>query len=167
MSVFIHSFFFRHDGNSVNAADAPNEEEEKSKLDKVLKKIERNKKLRQKQKDKEQKIKTAIQKTTNLRQLRREIKSKIVPVPENNDDFIDKSAITEAQENPEPFQFETDNSLKKEKNTKYSKINPEVLKDFTILGADNFTKKTKVLNSISFLHITETSNLFLGQKSIT
>nr|CAH7713422.1 unnamed protein product [Callosobruchus chinensis] len=114
-----------------------NENEEQARLDKVLKKIERNKKIRTKQKEKEHKRKAAKQKTIESRQIKRELKAKIIPVPENkDDDFIDKSV--------EGFKEDTkDEDLDQLSVSKKPTADSNEL-GFTILGADSVASKSKV-----------------------
>ncbi|VEN50520.1 unnamed protein product [Callosobruchus maculatus] len=113
------------------------ENEEQAMLDKVLKKIERNKKIRTKQKEKEHKRKAAKLKTIESRQIKRDLKAKIVPVPENkDDDFIDKSV--------EGFKEDTKvGELDQPSVSKSLNVDPKQL-GFTILGADNVASKSKV-----------------------
>lgn len=105
----------------------------------MLKKIERNKKLREKQKEKEAKQKAAKRRTIEQRQIKRQIKASIIPVPEQSvDDFIDKSFI----ENEVLVENEK-HSNKKEKDV------PASLEGFTILGGDSLAQTKKVINGIS------------------
>lgn len=102
-----------------------------------MKKIERNKKLREKQKEKESKHKAAKKKTIEQRELKRKIKASFIPVPENNnDEFIDKNVIETADE---------PNKIENVENKKIQ-IDPSNLSGFTVLGAENFANKKKVSN---------------------
>ncbi|CAG9821643.1 unnamed protein product [Phaedon cochleariae] len=123
----------RHEGDQLQ--EVP-ENDEQSKLDKVLKKIEKNKKLRLKQKEKQSEIQSAKQKTIEARKIRREIKASIISVPENtNNEFIDKTV-------EEPIQNESINTEKP--SNKKRRLDPALLEGFTVLGADNVSNKTKV-----------------------
>ncbi|KAG5870989.1 hypothetical protein JTB14_013460 [Gonioctena quinquepunctata] len=122
----------RHEGDEPKELT---ENEEQAKLDKVLKKIQKNKKLRQKQKEKLIEIKTAKQRTLESRQIRREIKASIIPVPENEiDEFIDKNV----KGNEENDKDDSKPAAKKQK------LDPKALEGFTILGNDSFASKNKV-----------------------
>lgn len=137
----------------INRHDESQEGEpvqENDNLNRVLKKIERNKKLRNKQKEKEQKTKQAIERTTLARKIKREAKEKkqnIVPVPENNiDEFVDNDTTepnaTDRLQDPVPDS--TEDSVEKLKKGKKRKIDQEDVKGFTILGVDNFQQTSKV-----------------------
>ncbi|XP_072398479.1 probable ATP-dependent RNA helicase Dbp73D [Diabrotica undecimpunctata] len=124
----------------VNRHDDGQQEEiqnEQDKLEKVLKKIQRNKKLRQKQKEKISQIKQAKQRTLQSREIKRKIKASIINVPDNiNDEFLDKTVenlvITQNSDNID------------ESKHKKRKLGPESLEGFTVLGAENVANKVKV-----------------------
>lgn len=100
-----------------------------------MKKIERNKKLRDKQKEKEFKQKAAKRKTIEQRELKRKIKASFIPVPENNtDEFIDKSVFETVEEKNKNFDEDNKKIL----------IDASNLSGFTVLGAENFVNKKKV-----------------------
>ncbi|XP_057657316.1 probable ATP-dependent RNA helicase Dbp73D [Diorhabda carinulata] len=120
----------RHDEESN---EVPQNEQQK--LDKVLKKIQRNKKIRQKQKEKYAETKQAIQRTLQAREQKRRIKSSIVTVPEiNNDEFIDREVETLIK--PENEDSIEENVPKKPK--------LDTTEGFTVLGVDNLVNRTKV-----------------------
>lgn len=99
-----------------------------------MKKIEKNKKLRDKQKARESKQKAAKRRTIEQRQFKREVKARIIPVPENNvDEFIDKTIIENGED--QKVNDVSNNVLK---------LVPSSLEGFTVLGADNFAQKKKV-----------------------
>ncbi|KAJ8928953.1 hypothetical protein NQ314_018405 [Rhamnusium bicolor] len=134
MDLFVVNRHLGDDQNEITEAD------EKSKLDKVLQRIEKNKRIRNRQKERENKIKLAKQRTLESRQIKRELKAKIIPVPENvNDEFIDKT-ITEELINTEEQIQGTD----KTGEIKKPKQSTKNLEGFTILGSENFAKKSKV-----------------------
>ncbi|CAH1108618.1 unnamed protein product, partial [Psylliodes chrysocephalus] len=123
----------RHEGDEPQEIT---ENDERGKLDQVLKKIQRNKKLRQKQKEKLSEIKKAKQKTLESRQIKRKIKASIIPVPENNDnEFIDKTIENIVQ---------VENEESQEGKAKKQKLDPKTLEGFTVLGGQNFANKVKV-----------------------
>lgn len=100
-----------------------------------MRKIERNKKLREKQKEKESKQKAAKRKTIEQREHKRKLKASFIRVPENNnDEFIDKSVIETV---------EMSNTSENVDNKK-EHIDPSNLSGFTVLGAENFAYKKKV-----------------------
>ncbi|XP_056639095.1 probable ATP-dependent RNA helicase Dbp73D [Diorhabda sublineata] len=120
----------RHDEESNEVLQS-----EQQKLDKVLKKIQRNKKIRQKQKEKYAETKQAIQRTLQAREQKRRIKSSIVTVPEiNNDEFIDREVETLIK--PENEDSIEENVPKKPK--------LDTTEGFTVLGVDNLVNRTKV-----------------------
>ncbi|XP_050295631.1 ATP-dependent RNA helicase DDX51 [Anthonomus grandis grandis] len=133
--------------------DLPKDEEEK--LNQTLSKIQRNKKLRNKQKEKEQKIKSAIERTTQARQNKREAKKRkanFVKVPDNtNDEFLGTEEFEENAEQRLTEELKTDVEVKEEKDAlsdsksaKKIKLDPSDVEGFTILGGDQFNKRTKV-----------------------
>ncbi|XP_018568466.1 probable ATP-dependent RNA helicase Dbp73D [Anoplophora glabripennis] len=125
----------RHAGDDQNAPDIETREIEQSKLEKVLKRIEKNKRNRNKQKEKENKVKLAKQRTLESRQFKRELKSKIIPIPDNTDDgFVDKTLLEIEELNEVTNKF---------KQNKKAKLGPD-LEGFTVLGVENFAKKRKV-----------------------
>ncbi|KAJ8969101.1 hypothetical protein NQ317_002523 [Molorchus minor] len=131
----------RHTGDDNDGTQKQiTEEEEKNKLDKILKRIEKHKKIRNKQKEREKKIKIAKQKTLESRQIKRELKSKIIPVPDNsNDEFIDKN-IAEAEEITDKKHKNSENL----REIKKQKFYTNDLQGFTVLGDETFKKKNKV-----------------------
>lgn len=111
-------------------------DEEQNKLDKLFKKIENKKK---KKKEKNTKLAEAIAETTIRRQIKRDIKSQIIEVPENditefNNEIDEVSPAYEKEKSPKPVQ------LKGKQNGEH----PPNFEGFTILGAENSTKKEKV-----------------------
>lgn len=150
----INYYHYRYEGDTSEKTEEEKQKEEREKLNKLLKKIEKNKKIRDKQRAKESKQKVAKQKTFEQRQLKRKTKASIIPVPENNDDFIDKS-ITE-NEDPKN-KDECSNS-----NLKF----PNSLEGFTILGAENIATKKKVRSSTCQFNISLQST-FVGKEGVT
>ncbi|CAG9854493.1 unnamed protein product [Phyllotreta striolata] len=125
----------RHEGDEAKEP-VETETDERLKLDNVLKKIEKNKKLRQKQKEKIHKAKEAKRRTLENREIKRRIKSTIVAVPENtSNDFIDS--------NIEKL-LETQSSQNEVKDNDKPEINSQKLEGFTVLGTQNFANKLKV-----------------------
>ncbi|CAG9762317.1 unnamed protein product [Ceutorhynchus assimilis] len=122
--------------------DHENQDQEKAKLDQTLKKIERNKKLRNKQKEKEQKIKDAIQKTTKSRQIKREIKKREAQLVSATEK-VDKEFLDE-EDSKIKIEETTATTEAKIKKSKKRPANPNDIEGFTILGVDNFNKKNKV-----------------------
>ncbi|XP_023025923.1 putative ATP-dependent RNA helicase Dbp73D [Leptinotarsa decemlineata] len=127
----------RHEGDEPKETI---EDDEKAKLDRILKKIDRNKKLRQRQKEKQNFIAAKQRETAESRQIRRQIKASIVPVPENkNEEFIDEDVKEHIEEGNEEIEGDADKSPKKK-----PKLDLKDLEGFTILGADSFARKSKV-----------------------
>lgn len=116
-------------------------DEEKEKLDKLLRKIEKNKRNRHKQKEKELKTRLAIQRTTASRELKRKVKASIIHIPENKiEDFVDSN-----------IELQNDTTYSEAGNEgpkKKIKLAPKI-EGFTILGADNFISKNKVCNRLT------------------
>lgn len=125
--VLNNQYVCRYQGDNPQKTDEEKHNEEKEKLDKLFKKVEKNKKQREKRKEKEAKQKAAKRRTIEQRQFKRELKSQIIPVPENNnDEFIDKRITNET------YQINGNKDL----------IN--ALEGFTVLGDNSFIDKKKV-----------------------
>ncbi|CAH0550495.1 unnamed protein product [Brassicogethes aeneus] len=123
----------RYDGDKTIT-----EEEEKAKLDSVLKRIERNRKLRQNQKEKENKVKEAKKYAIEQRQLKKIKKASFIAVPENaHSEYIAKDEIAEIEDEKK---VEVEEIPKNKK----QKLDPTAIEGFTILGLETFDKKAKV-----------------------
>ncbi|XP_066259580.1 probable ATP-dependent RNA helicase Dbp73D [Euwallacea similis] len=142
----------RHVGDESSSVNAPQIEFEEEKLNQTLKRIEKNRQIRKKQKDKDQKIKDAIERTRKARKLKRELNQKkgsVVPVPANDiEEFLDEKIVSDSHELPnELLKHEGSNigePVSPSKKTRKRKVDERDIKGFTILGVDNFAKKTKV-----------------------
>ncbi|XP_045483369.1 probable ATP-dependent RNA helicase Dbp73D [Harmonia axyridis] len=111
-------------------------DEENSKLNQLVQKIE--KKKRQRKRERNKKLLETITNTTLRRKIKRETKSQIVNVPENDiTEFIDVKEV-----NPQNENDNSEESIPKSK--KFKSELPLNVEGFTILGANNTLKKEKV-----------------------
>lgn len=105
-------------------------------MDKVLKRIQRNKKARQKQKEKKQRYEQlrGIETRRQLEKKEKKVRT-IIPVPDTQAELLD-DIFKEPEEVVE----------KKQK-----KENHVPIEGFTVLGGDTFDKKTKVIVNINII----------------
>lgn len=106
-----------------------------------MKRIQRNKKIRQKQKEKKLLHEQLKERTTLKRLENREKKARMIPVPDTQDELLDEN-------------FKEPKHIVEEKPSIHAPI-----EGFTILGGDKFDKKTKVINNIS-IYVCFYSNCF-------
>ncbi|KAJ8924518.1 hypothetical protein NQ315_007316 [Exocentrus adspersus] len=126
----------RHRGDNEDEK-IPSASSEQSKLNKILQRVEKNRRNRSKRKEREKLAKAAKQRTREARQIKRELKAKIIPVPENTtDEFTDQTVFEEAAT--------SEQSTKLEGNNKKWKPDSKGLEGFTVLGEASLVKKQKV-----------------------